>query len=280
MHKISIRSQFQDPRFLHYKNCMGNTAPEKLFGPHYSSTKYEQLIYNPNRLIEKTFPIGIFTPTSVEDVQTAIKCGVRNDIHLVPISGGHSYAGLSFGSNDSVLIDFRYMNDISVDESEMVATIGAGTLLGHVYHTLFYKYGLGAPLGVCPTVAMAGLVLGGGIGLLSTHYGLIIDNIVEMNMVDASGNAVRIDATHNEDLWWAMRGIGPGYVGLVTSFKVKVFRADTTQFDYVKIRMRNRNFATFMGNYYRWLDWVDRNDPKINSIVTIRKGQLIPFTRF
>ena len=112
-----------------------------------------------------------------------------------------------------------------------------------------------------------------GIGYFSTMYGLVIDNLVEINMVDASGNAITVNKTHNEDLWWAMRGIGPGYIGLVTSVKLKVFKADDLKLTYLKLRFNNTCFKSVMGNYPKWLDWVEKNDPYINSVITIRSGE-------
>lgn len=225
-------------------------------------------------MFENIHPIAIFTPTCTSDVQSAVRCGVKADIQLVPISGGHSYAGLSFGTKDSILIDFRYMNDITIDKSDMVASVESGTMLGYLYSKLWNEGRLGAPLGACTTVAIGGLALGGGVGYFSTHYGLVIDNLVEINMVDASGNAVRVNETHNDDLWWAMRGVGPGFIGLVTSVKFKVFNAADLDLTYVQVAFHINCFNKVMDSYIEWLNWVRENDPNINSVISVRSGQL------
>lgn len=193
----------------------------------------------------------------------------------MPIAGGHSYAGLSIGNNRSILLDFRYMNAISINRKDKVATVEAGTFLGHLYGVLWKNGRFGAPLGVCSTVAMGGLAIGGGVGYFSTLYGLVIDNLEEINMVDARGNEVRVNKTHNDDLWWAMRGVGPGYIGLVTSVKLKLFKAGDLTLTTVQIRFRNDSFKRVMASYLKWLDWVKENDPSINSVILIMSGDLI-----
>lgn len=187
----------------------------KLLGPAYNGSFYTALNFRFNQLIEKAFPIAIITPTESRDVQAAIRCGVKTSIPLAPISGGHSYIGLSYGTNESIVIDFLYMNGISINLKKKTAAVESGTLMSQLYGALWKKGKLGAAIGICATVGMGGLALGGGVGYFSSLYGLVIDNLLEINMVDARGNAVLVNPKHNADLWWALRGIGPGYIGCV-----------------------------------------------------------------
>lgn len=249
-------------------------ANGKLFGRH-SDNVTHKTIYNfrYNIIFEKTYPIAIFTPASINEVQRAVKCGVRSNIQLVPISGGHSYAGLSAGQNDSILIDFRLMNKISINSDEKTVTVESGVVLGKLYFYLWNNGGFGVPLGACTTVAMGGLAIGGGIGYFSSHFGLAIDNLVEINMVDASGNDIIVDQNRNVDLWWAMRGVGPGYIGIVTSVKLKMFDATNLQLASLMIRFDNRHFKKVMESYIKWLDWVKENDSSINTVMVTQSGQ-------
>lgn len=169
------------------------------------------------------------------------------------------------------------MNAVSVNIRERTVTVEPGTLMSQLYGRLWEEGKLGAAFGVCATVAMGGFVLSGGVGYFSAVYGLAIDNVLEINMVDARGNTVVVDSKHNEDLWWALRGIGPGYIGLVTSFKMKVFRADDLRLVLVQMRYHNRSFKSVMGRYIKWLDWAKENDPTISSVIIVTKGD-IPFS--
>jgi len=77
------------------------------------------------------------------------------------------------------------------------------------------------PGGTCPTVGIAGLTQGGGIGLSGRKFGLTCDHLLEATVVLADGSAVVANAHQHSDLYWALRGGGGGNFGIVTRF---VFR--------------------------------------------------------
>src|SRR3569833_2834534 len=61
------------------------------------------------------------------------------------------------------------------------------------------------------TLAMAGgWSAGGGHSILSSLYGMGSDQILSLNLVTADGRFRTADATHNEDLFFALRGGGGG----------------------------------------------------------------------
>ena len=63
------------------------------------------------------------------------------------------------------------------------ATVGAGAQLVDVYNQLGAS-GVLLPGGSCPTVGIAGLALGGGIGVFGRAYGLTCDNIASLTHRD------------------------------------------------------------------------------------------------
>lgn len=67
------------------------------------------------------------------------------------------------------------------------------------------------------STGVGGLTLGGGFGYLTGQYGLSIDNLLEAEIVLASGEIVNASASQNVDLFWAIRGAGANF-GVVTSF--------------------------------------------------------------
>jgi hypothetical protein len=69
-----------------------------------------------------------------------------------------------------------------------------------------------------PTVGVAGLTLGGGVGVLGRAYGLASDNLQAVHIVTADGTVRTCSATQNSDLFWACRGGGGGNFGIATSF--------------------------------------------------------------
>ncbi|HYZ97747.1 MAG TPA: FAD-binding oxidoreductase [Acidimicrobiales bacterium] len=161
-------------------------------------------------------PQAIVSCATPEDVSQAISFVGRHGLGHATRSGGHCFAGHS--STHGVLIDVTPLRSVSV--SGGVATVGAGARLGDVYVTL-ESHGLALPAGTCPTVGIAGLVLGGGLGILGRTYGVTSDRLVRAQIVLADGRILECDENHDEDLFWALRGAGAGNFGVVTSF---VFR--------------------------------------------------------
>jgi FAD/FMN-containing dehydrogenase len=163
-------------------------------------------------------PAAIARCQSASDVQRCVDFARRSGVQLTARSGGHSYAGYS--SCPGLIVDVTGLSQVAVT-SPTSATIGSGARLIDVYSTLG-NAGVLLPGGSCPTVGIAGLTLGGGIGVLGRHYGLACDNVTSLQLVTADGSLLTCDASTNEDLFWASRGGGGGNFGIVTSFTFAV----------------------------------------------------------
>ena len=70
-----------------------------------------------------------------------------------------------------------------------------------------------------PDGGVAGLTLGGGVGVFARRYGLAADNVAACTVVTADGVARQCSPTSEPDLYWACRGGGGGNFGIVTSFE-------------------------------------------------------------
>ena len=162
-------------------------------------------------------PSAIVSCASPQDVSEAILFARRHGLELAARSGGHSFAGHS--ATSGMVIDVSPMRSVSVAGD--VATVGAGARLGHVYEAL-QEHGLTIPGGTCPTVGVAGLTLGGGLGILGRKYGVTSDHLIGAEVVLADGRILQCDDHHEQDLFWALRGAGAGNFGVVTTL---VFRA-------------------------------------------------------
>jgi FAD/FMN-containing dehydrogenase len=131
-------------------------------------------------------------------------------------SGGHCFAGRS--SSDGIVIDVAPMNHVSVEAG--MATVGAGTRLEALNDAL-HAHGVTLPLGCGPTVGIAGLTLGGGLGILGRKHGLTCDALVAARVVLADGRVVETDEQREPDLFWALRGAGGCRFGVVTELVFK-----------------------------------------------------------
>jgi FAD/FMN-containing dehydrogenase len=163
-------------------------------------------------------PAGIAMCESARDVSAAILWARENGVALVARSGGHSYAGYS--TTSGLMIDLREMNSVSLDESTGVATVAGGARNGNVYD-YFSNRNLAITHGRCPSVGVAGLALGGGIGFNMRAHGLTCDQMMASEIVLADGTIRTL--TGDDDLLWACRGAGGGNFGINTSFAFQTF---------------------------------------------------------
>ncbi|WP_433363816.1 FAD-binding oxidoreductase [Actinoplanes sp. CA-142083] len=147
---------------------------------------------------------------SVADVVSALAYARATGERLVPRGGGHCFAGRS--STDGIVLDLSGLQSVSP------AAIGPGARLQQVYEGL-HTYGRTLPAGCGPTVGIAGLTLGGGIGLLGRQHGLTCDRLVGAQVVLADGTVVDCDEDRHPELFWALRGAGGGQFGVVTEFR-------------------------------------------------------------
>jgi FAD/FMN-containing dehydrogenase len=164
-------------------------------------------------------PRAIAYCANAADVQRTIRWGSRYGIRVVPRSGGHSYAGYSSG-NGVVIADVSRLDHIS--SSPGTARVGAGARLIDVYAALWHA-GVTIPGGSCPSVGIAGLALGGGLGYSSRLLGTTADALHRVQIVTADGRLLACDAFHNADLFWACRGAGGGNFGIVTELTLATY---------------------------------------------------------
>jgi FAD/FMN-containing dehydrogenase len=181
------------------------------------SPAYDALSRPFNARFHGLAPAAFVSCAAPQDVSEAISFARRHGLEVAMRSGGHSFAGHS--STRGVVIDVGLMRSVAV--SGGLAVVGAGARLGEVYDAL-QDHGLAIPGGTCPTVGMAGLTLGGGLGILGRKYGATSDRLMGAEIVLADGSILWCDEHHDQDLFWALRGAGAGNFGVVTSL---VFRA-------------------------------------------------------
>lgn len=171
-----------------------------------------------NAMIDKK-PELIVRCTSTEDIVQAVRFAKAHGLLVAVRGGGHNIGG-SGTCDGGMVIDLSQMKAIQVDAANKMATAQPGATLADL-DAATQAHGLATPLGINSTTGIAGLTLGGGFGWLSRKFGLTIDNLIEAEVVTATGEVLKASEKENSDLFWGIRG-GGGNFGIVTSFKYKL----------------------------------------------------------
>ena len=164
-------------------------------------------------------PAAIVRVRSANDVHQAIATVRSEGLELAVRSGGHSVVGHST-TEGGLVIDVRDMARIDVDPTTRTAWIETGATAFQVTEALA-KHGLVIGFGDAGSVGVGGITLGGGIGFLVRKFGMTIDSVLAAEVVTADGRILRVDAQHEPDLFWAIRG-GGGNFGVVTRIQFRL----------------------------------------------------------
>lgn len=167
-----------------------------------------------NGMIDK-HPAIILKCLDADDVVKGVNYARENQMEVSIRSGGHNGAGLAL-VDKGLVIDLSEMKDIQINPNEKSVIIQPGNTLADVDKST-HEYGLALPSGIIGSTGIGGITLGGGMGYLSRKGGLTIDNLIEAEVVLATGELVITNESHHPDLFWAIRGGGGNY-GVVVSF--------------------------------------------------------------
>jgi FAD/FMN-containing dehydrogenase len=188
----------------------GELSPALLVRPGEQGYGRARQLFDPR--FDQLRPAGVAYCRSAADVSACLAFARRFALPVAARSGGHSYAGWSSGTG--LIVDVTPMASFQADGDRV--RVGTGIRLIDFYAQLAAR-GLAVPGGSCPTVGIAGLTLGGGVGVLGRALGLTCDNLTAAQIVTADGRLLDCDGRRNADLFWACRGGGGGNFGVATS---------------------------------------------------------------
>ena len=110
---------------------------------------------------------------------------------------------------------------MQVDPDLRVARVEPGALWGDVVAAVA-PHGLAALAGSSHDVGVVGYTLGGGVSWLGRSHGLAANSVLAVELVTADGVRRRVDADHDPELFWAVRG-GGGDFGVVTALEFRLY---------------------------------------------------------
>jgi hypothetical protein len=165
-------------------------------------------------------PAVVVMAESALDVAQAVRFARAHGMRIAPQGTGHGAEPLE-PLQGAMLLRTSRMRGVRIDPVSRNARADAGAVWQDVTVPAG-EHGLAALAGSSPDVGVTGYTLGGGIGWLARRYGLAANSVTAAEIVTPSGRFVRTDASHEPDLFWAVRG-GGGSVGVVTALEMRLY---------------------------------------------------------
>lgn len=147
-----------------------------------------------------------------DDVLAAVRWAAATGTPVAVQATGH---GANTPISSGLLISTRRMQQLHVDREARLATVGAGVKWKQVLDATA-PLGLVGLHGSSTDVGVVGYTVGGGLPILGRAFGYAAERVRSVELVTGDGRLVTVDADHEPELFWAVRG-GKGTAGVVTS---------------------------------------------------------------
>jgi|TARA_B110000908_G_scaffold172523_1_gene240499 FAD/FMN-containing dehydrogenase len=167
-------------------------------------------------------PLLIARPNTRTAAVEVVKFARQHQLQVAIKSGGHNVSE-AFLRDNGILLDLGELQGIEVDAASGTAWVEPA-LWSHLLIEETEKYNLAFPVAHCATVPMGGYLLGGGVGLNGDEWGSIAcHSILAAEVILADGQILTVSQEQHPDIYWAVRGAGTGFFGVVTRFKLQLY---------------------------------------------------------
>jgi hypothetical protein len=199
------------------ESCKGIVATE-------GDVNFSELIHGNlwNRLIPDRTPQIVVRVNDEQDVAAAVRFAGDNKLKVAIRGGGHNWCQPTL-RNGGLLIDLCNLNKvISIDEKARKAIVQP-IISNRDIQKVLNPRGLAFPSGHCPQVKLSGYLLGGGMSWNPGIWGAGTESIEAIELVTAEGELIKADENENAEYFWAARGAGSGFFGVVTRYYLKLY---------------------------------------------------------
>ncbi|MFZ1175704.1 MAG: FAD-binding oxidoreductase [Mycobacterium sp.] len=172
------------------------------------------------------YPEVIVQAVDADDIVAGLRYAKANGHKVSIVSGGHSFAANHL-RDGAVLLDVSRLDHATIDAENKTAVAGPGKG-GSLLMADLEAQGLFFPGGHCKGVCLGGYLLQGGYGWNSRIYGPACESVVGLDVITADGEQIHCDAENHPDLYFAARGAGPGFFGVVTAYYLKLYPRPAT----------------------------------------------------
>ncbi|KAI1164543.1 FAD binding domain-containing protein [Nemania serpens] len=164
-------------------------------------------------------PGAVITVGEENDVAKIIAVASKTNIPFLVQSGANGWADTFSLNSNGIIIDVSKLKAITFSKDKSQVTFQAGVTNKEMIDAAWNNNARVA-VSTCNCVSLLGATLGGGLGRIQGVYGLNIDNLLSLNIVDADGNKKTVTRKSDSELWWALTGAGANF-GVVTSATYK-----------------------------------------------------------
>src|SRR3954452_8977425 len=213
-------------------------------------------------------PAAVVMPETDTDVAFAVAYAREAGLRVSVQGTGHNPMPLGDMSG-SFLIKTSRMRRVDIDARSRRARVQPGAIWADVAGPA-NKHGLAALSGSSPDVRVAGYSLGGGIGYLGRKHGIQANSVTAIELVTPDGDNVRVDAAHDPDLFWALRG-GGGNFGAVTAMEFRLYPVEQLYGGWLIWPWEQSHEVIS-----RWVEWTRETPDEVTSMARIMQLPPIP----
>jgi FAD/FMN-containing dehydrogenase len=190
---------------------------------HRGDPNYEQARRAPgwNELKPERYPDLIVQVASEDDAIEAVNFAREQHMKIGIRGGGHNWCAAAL-QEGGILLDLSRLNQVHIDPEARVAT-AEPVVTNRFLAKQLAKHGLAFPVGHCPCVPLSGFILNGGLGWNAGEWGISCFSLLSLDVVTADGNLLTASETENTELLWAARGAGPGFFGVATKYRLRLY---------------------------------------------------------
>ncbi len=156
---------------------------------------------------------------NAEDVATAVRFAAAEGLTVSARGGGHQFSGLAMRGD--VVVDLAALNDLRIDADSRIAEVGPG-VTNQQLAAETGRRALAFPTGHCGSVPVSGYLLGGGLGWNAGSWGIACFSVEAAEVVMADGRILNASASEHPEVFWALRGAGPEFFGIVTRYRLRL----------------------------------------------------------
>jgi FAD/FMN-containing dehydrogenase len=203
-------------------------------------------------------PAAVALPETADDVVAIVDFAREHGLRVAPQGTGHNAGPLGW-LDETILVKTERMRLVDVDSESRRARVEAGALWIDVTAAAS-EHGLVGLAGSSPDVGVVGYSLGGGVSWLARKHGLSANSVIAVELVTADGRLVRVDADHEPDVFWALRG-GGGNFGIVTSLDIRLYPISEVYAGWLIFPIERAEEVLTA-----WREWTDSVPDEITSV--------------